>query len=57
MKKIELGDHVFLATIENITFKIVGENTDGSYEIEAKISDDQILRYGNISKEMLRILD
>ena len=57
MKKIELGDHVVLATIENITFKIVGENTDGSYEIEAKISDDQILRYGNISKEMLRILD
>ncbi|WP_158319992.1 hypothetical protein [Acinetobacter equi] len=57
MKKIELGDHVVLATIENITFKIVAENTDGSYEIEAKISDDQILRYGNISKEMLRILD
>jgi hypothetical protein len=57
MKKIELGDSVVLATIENMIFQIVAENTDGSYEIETKISDDQILRYGNISKEMLRILD
>ena len=54
MSKIELGNRVRLATMEKLVFIVVEENTDGSFEIETRISDDQILRYGNISKEMLR---
>ena len=54
MSKIELGNQVRLAAMEKIVFTVVEENTDGSFEIEARISEDQILRYGNISKEMLR---
>ena len=56
MDNIKLGSQVMLATMENITFEVVDENMDGSFEIEAKISEDQILRYGNISREMMRIL-
>lgn len=57
MKKIELGHKVMLATVENIVFEVVEENTDGSFEIEAKLDNTQALRYGNISKEMLQFVD
>lgn len=56
MKKIELGTKVILATVENMIFEVVEENTDGSFEIEAEVGSGQALRYGNISKEMLRMV-
>ncbi|WOE32722.1 MULTISPECIES: hypothetical protein [unclassified Acinetobacter] len=56
MKKIELGNKVLLASVENMIFEVVGENPDGSFEIEVKLSDIQVLRYGNISKEMLQLI-
>lgn len=57
MKKIELGNKVLFATVENMIFEIVAENPDGSFEIEVKLDNAQALRYGNISKEMLQIVE
>lgn len=53
---IKLGDTVTLATIANVAFTVVAENADGSFEIEAKLDGDNTLRYGNIAKEMIKII-
>jgi hypothetical protein len=56
MTTIKLGDTVTLATITNVIFTVVAENADGSFEIEAKLDGDNTLRYGNIAKEMMKII-
>ena len=57
MTKIKLGDTVKLATIANVIFTVVAENADGSFEIEAKLDGESSLRYGNIAKEMIKIVE
>jgi hypothetical protein len=56
MNKIEVGYKVKIANAEQIEFEVISKNADGSYELEAKIDDKQILRYGNVVKEMLKVI-
>lgn len=56
MHKIQVGSKVTLATVENIEFKVMNINTDGSFEIEAILDQQNIIKYGNISQEMLRLV-
>ncbi len=53
---MKLGDQVILAAVKDVMFKIVAENINGTFDIEAVIGLNQVLRYENISKEMLRYL-
>ena len=54
MDNIKLGHKVSMAKLENIQFEVISQNLDGSYEIEAKIDQNKVLRYNHVSKEMLR---
>ena len=51
--QIELG---VLEKVENIVFEVINKNVDGSFEIEAKLDGTNIIKYGNIAQEMLRLV-
>ncbi|MFC6052856.1 hypothetical protein A6M14_02430 [Acinetobacter sp. Ac_877] len=55
MYKVRLGAKVTMAAIENIEFEVVKQNVDGSFEIEAVLDANQVLKYENIAKEMLKV--
>lgn len=40
--------------MENLVFTVISENTDGTYSVETQLDQQNVLSYGNISKEMLR---
>lgn len=56
MTKICIGSDVMMATIENIVFTVINKNVDGSFEIEAILDGKNIIKYGNIAQEMLRLV-
>ena len=56
MNKICIGSDVMMATIENIVFTVINKNVDGSFEIEAILDGKNIIKYGNIAQEMLRLV-
>lgn len=56
MYKFQLGSKVTLAAVENIEFKVMNINADGSFEIEAILDQQNIIKYGNVSQEMLRLV-
>lgn len=53
MKKIEVGQKVKLASMQTLIFEVMSVNYDESYEIQAYITEKEVLKYGNISAEML----
>lgn len=55
MYNVKLGAKVTMAAIENIEFEVVKQNMDGSFEIEAVLDANQVLKYENIAKEMLKV--
>lgn len=55
MKRFKIGDKVQIAIQPDVIFEIIKVNTDFSYEVAYKISEQQILHYGNISAEMLTL--
>ena len=56
MSDIRIGSNVMMATVENIVFEVINKNVDGSFEIEAKLDGTNIIKYGNIAQEMLRLV-
>lgn len=54
LEKITLGHKVKMATMEHLVFTVIAENTDGTFSIETQLDPQNVLSYGNISKEMLR---
>lgn len=57
MKKIVVGQQVKLASMQNIIFEVTHINCDESYEIQTHLSEKEVLKYGNISAEMLVLVD
>ena len=53
-EKISVGHKVKMATMEHLVFTVVAENADGTFSIETQLDQQNVLSYGNISKEMLR---
>lgn len=54
IEKFILGQKVKMASMGNLVFTVIAENTDGTYYVETQIDQQNVLSYGNISKEMLR---
>ncbi len=54
MNKFIVGDKVKIATQPDVVFVISHVNHDHSYEIQYQLSDQQVLKYGNIAAEMLQ---
>ena len=57
MKKYEIGQKVKLAFIQDLVFEVIQVNYDESYEIQAYLTDQDVLHYGNVSAEMLTLAD
>ncbi|MDM1487012.1 MULTISPECIES: hypothetical protein [Acinetobacter] len=55
MLHFQVGQQVKLATMAEVVFTITMINPDGTYVIEAVLSQDQTLTYSNVSQEMLRL--
>ena len=55
MLYFQAGQQVKLATMAEVVFTITMINPDGTYVIEAALSQDQTLTYSNVSQEMLRL--
>lgn len=55
MLHFQVGQQVKLATMAEVIFTITMINPDGTYVIEAVLSQDQTLTYSNVSQEMLRL--
>jgi hypothetical protein len=53
MTEMKIGEQVKLAIMPDVIFKIVKQNTDGSFEVQAAFGNQNI-SYGNIAPEMLR---
>ena len=53
---MQIGEQVKLAIMPDVIFKIIKQNTDGSFEVEANFGNQHI-SYGNIAPEMLRRVD
>lgn len=56
MLHFQVGQQVKLATMAEVVFTITMINPDGTYVIEAVLSQDQTLTYSNVSQEMLRLV-
>ncbi|WP_407307518.1 hypothetical protein [Acinetobacter sp.] len=54
IEKINIGHKVKMATMEHLVFTVIEENADGTFSIETQLDPQNVLSYGNISKEMLR---
>ncbi|WP_171527781.1 MULTISPECIES: hypothetical protein [Acinetobacter Taxon 24D] len=54
IEKISIGHKVKMATMEHLVFTVIAENADGTLSIETQLDQQNVLSYGNISKEMLR---
>lgn len=54
IEKISIGHKVKMATMEHLVFIVIAENADGTFSIETQLDQQNVLSYGNISKEMLR---
>lgn len=57
MKKFAIGQKVKLAFIQDLVFEVIQVNYDESYEIQAYLTDQDVLHYGNVSAEMLTLAD
>ena len=57
MKKFAIGQKVKLAFIQDLVFEVIQVNYDESYEIQAYLTDQDVLHYGNVSAEMLSLAD
>lgn len=54
MIAIQIGQQVKLASIPDIVFTVIAKNLDGSFQIEGKLSAENMLTYAHICGEMLR---
>ncbi len=54
MLKFHIGQHVQLASNAQIIFQITGINIDHTFQIQMKCSEQNHLKYDNVSAEMLR---
>ncbi|TCB50474.1 hypothetical protein E0H80_09000 [Acinetobacter sp. ANC 4779] len=54
IETLSIGDKVKMATMEHLVFTITAENADGTLSIETQLDQQNVLSYGNISREMLR---
>ena len=54
IEKFAIGQKVKMASMENLVFTVISENTDGTYSVVTQLDQQNVLSYGNISKEMLR---
>ena len=54
IEKFLIGQKVKMASMGNLVFTVIAENTDGTYRVETQLDQQNVLSYGNISKEMLR---
>lgn len=57
MKKIVVGQQVKLASMQDMIFEVTHVNYDESYEIQAHLTEKEVLKYGNISAEMLVVVE
>ena len=48
MKKFAIGQKVKLAFIQDLVFEVIQVNYDESYEIQAYLTDQDVLHYGNV---------
>ncbi|WP_171262961.1 hypothetical protein [Acinetobacter sp. ANC 4169] len=54
IEKFLIGQKVKMASMGHLVFTVIAENTDGTYSVETQLDQQNVLSYGNISKEMLR---
>ncbi|OAL78664.1 hypothetical protein AY606_09410 [Acinetobacter sp. SFB] len=54
IETISIEDKVKMATMEHLVFTVTAENADGTLSIETQLDQQNVLSYGNISREMLR---
>ena len=54
IETISIGHKVKMATMEHLVFTVTAENPDGSLSIETQLDQQNVLSYGNISREMVR---
>ncbi len=54
IEKFAIGQKVKMASMENLVVTVISENTDGPSSVETQLDQQNVLSYGNISKEMLR---
>ncbi|WP_171263652.1 hypothetical protein [Acinetobacter sp. ANC 5054] len=57
MKKLEIGQKVKLALMENSVFIITEIHVDNSYTVESTNDGGQKISYDNVSFEMLKVLN
>lgn len=57
MKKIKIGCRVKLAQFEQYVFTVTESHCDGSFTVETELSENQMLRYQNVSQEMLKVVE
>ena len=53
MTTMQIGELVKLATMSELIFNIIKRNTDGFYDVDANLGNQNI-SYGHIAPEMLR---
>lgn len=56
MQKLEIGQKVKLALMENNVFVITEVHVDNSYTVESAESSGQKISYDHVSFEMLQVL-
>ncbi|CAB1216140.1 hypothetical protein [Acinetobacter bouvetii] len=56
IENIKIGQKVKMASMGHLIFTVTAENHDGTYTVETRLDQQNVLSYGNISKEMLRIV-
>lgn len=56
MPRLEVGQKVTMAAMEQQVFTVTATNTDGSFTIETQLANHQKLTYDNVAFEMLRVL-
>ncbi len=57
MKNIQIGQKVKLAMMEHLQFEVIKMNPDGSFQIQARLDDNNVLHYSDITVEMLCVID
>ena len=56
MKNIQIGQKVKLAMMEHLEFEVIKMNPDGSFQIQARLDDNNVLHYSDITAEMLCVI-
>ncbi|WP_171255064.1 hypothetical protein [Acinetobacter sp. NCu2D-2] len=57
MQNIYIGCQVRLAQFTDYIFTVTAQHNDGSFTVQTKLSEEQILTYQNVAQEMLQLIE